>query len=140
VRSPFLIVFAAAISILVGCLGRTGPPSSSAALPDPTCGGIKIKIEGALPCDRIVQIAVGALRERAPEQLARGVAAIDVFLTTCPRGEVPPQIDCGSEQFAQLVTITFEAAPPGGPIEPSLTVAVAPVSGAILGIANPLIL
>jgi len=132
-------VFAAAIAILVGCVGTTGPPSS-VALPDPTCGGIKIKIEGALPCDRIVQIAIEALGERAPEQLARGVAAIEVFLTTCPRGEVPPQIDCGSEQFAQLVTITFKAAPPGGPIEPSLTVAVAPVSGAILGISNPLIL
>lgn len=132
-------MFAAAIAILVGCVGTTGPPSS-VALPDPTCGGIKIKIEGALPCDRIVQIAIEALGERAPEQLARGVAAIEVFLTTCPRGEVPPQIDCGSEQFAQLVTITFKAAPPGGPIEPSLTVAVAPVSGAILGISNPLIL
>ena len=67
------------------------------------------------------------------------MAAIDVFLTTCPRGEVPPQIECGSEQFAQLVIITFEAAPPGGPMEPSLTVAVAPVSGTILGIANPLV-
>ncbi len=137
-RSPFLLVLAAAISILVGCLGTTGPPSS-AALPNPTCGGLKIKIEGALPCDRIVQIAIEALRERAPQQLSRGVAAIDVFLSTCPQGEVPPQIDCSSEQFAQLVTITFNAAPPGGPIEPSLTVAVAPVSGAILGISNPLI-
>ena len=138
-RRPLLLVLAAAISILVGCLGTTGPPSS-VALPDPTCGGLKIKIEGALPCDRVVQIAIEALRERAPQQLSRGVAAIDVFLSTCPRGEVPPQIDCGSEQFAQLVTITFNAAPPGGPIEPSLTVAVAPVSGTILGISNPLIL
>lgn len=127
------------MSILVGCLGSTGP-SPSVALPDPTCGGIKIKIEGALSCDRIVQIAIEALRERAPEQLARGVTAIDVVLSTCPRGEIPPQIDCSSEQFAQLVTVTFKASPPGGPIEPSLTVAVAPVSGAILGIANPLIL
>ena len=137
VRSPFLFVLAAALSILVGCSSTDGP-SASDTLPDPTCGGIKIKIEGALPCDRIVQIAIEALRERAPE-LNRGVAAIDVFLTTCPRGEVPPQIDCGSEQFAQLVTVKFMPSPPGGPIEPSLTVAVAPVSGAILGIANPLI-
>lgn len=127
------------MSILVGCLGSTGP-SPSVALPDPTCGGIKIKIEGALSCDRIVQIAIEALRERAPEQLSRGVTAIDVVLSTCPRGEIPPQIDCSSEQFAQLVTVTFKASPPGGPIEPFLTVAVAPVSGAILGIANPLIL
>ena len=138
-RSPLLLVLAAAVSVLVGCLGTTDPPSSG-ALPVPTCGGLKIKIDGALPCDRIVQIAIEALRERAPQQLSRGVAAIDVFLTTCPRGEVPPQIDCGSEQFTQLVTVTFNAAPPGGPIEPSLTVAVAPVSGVILGISNPLIL
>jgi hypothetical protein len=92
-----------------------------------------------LPCDRIVQIAIEALRERAPEQLSRGVTAIDVFLTTCPRGEVPPQINCANEQFAQLVTVTFGPSEPGGPIEPSLTVAVAPASGQILGIANPLI-
>ena len=124
--------------MLVGCSGTIGP-AASVTLPDPTCGGIKIKIEGALPCDRIVEIAIDALRDRAPAQLHRGVAAIDVFLTACPRGEMPPQIDCGNEQFAQLVTIRFMESPPGGPIEPSLTVAVAPVRGAILGIANPLI-
>jgi hypothetical protein len=138
VSRPFLFALVAAISILGGCLGTTGPPSS-VPLPAPTCGGIKIKIEGALPCDRIVEIAIGALRHGAPEQLARGVAAIDVFLAACPRGEVPPQIDCRGEEFAQLVTVTFNPAPAGGPIEPSLTVAVAPVSGTILGIANPLI-
>lgn len=132
-----LLLVVAATSILAGCLGTSGLPSS--ALPDPTCGGIKIKIEGALPCDRVAEIAIGALRNRAPEQLARGVAAIDVLLTTCPRNEVPPQIDCGSEQFAQLVTITFKDGPAGGLIEPSLTVAVAPASGAVLGIANPLV-
>ena len=133
-----LLVLASVTWILVGCVGTTGSPSSL-ALPDPTCGGIKIKIEGALPCDRIVQIAIEALRERAPEQLSRGVTAIDVFLTTCPRGEVPPQINCGNEQFAQLVTVTFGPSAAGGPIEPSLTVAVAPASGQILGIVNPLI-
>ena len=133
-----LLVLAATISILAGCIGTTGPPAS-VPLPPPTCGGIKIKIEGALPCERIVDIAIGALRDRAPEQLSRGVAAIDVLLATCPTGEVPPQINCGAERFVQLVTVTFTAAPPGGPLEPSLTVAVAPVSGAILGIANPLV-
>jgi hypothetical protein len=138
VRGSFPLVLVSAVAILVGCLGTTGPPTS-VTLPEPTCGGIKIKIEGALPCERIVQIAIEALRERAPGQLVRGVAAIDVLLTTCPRGEVPPQIDCGNEQFAQLVTVTFKPAPPGGPIEPSLTVAIAPVSGRVLGIANPLI-
>lgn len=132
------LVLAVAILTLAGCLGTAGTPGS-ALLPTPTCGGIKILIEGSLPCDKVVEIAIGALRERAPEQLARGVAAIDVVLSTCPANEVPPQITCGSEQFAQLVTVTFGAAPPGGPIEPSLTVAVGPVSGAILGISNPLI-
>ncbi len=121
-----------------GCLGTTGPPPA-VALPDPTCGGLKIRIDGALPCERIAEIAIAALADRAPEQLARGVTSIDVFLAACPRGEMPPQIDCGAEEFAQLVTVTFAAAPPGGPIGPSLTVAVAPVSGRVLGIANPLI-
>jgi hypothetical protein len=134
----FLLALAAAVSILAGCLGATGP-GSSAALPEPTCGGIKIKIEGALSCERVVETAVAALRERAPDQPARGVAAIDVFLTTCPIGEMPPQIDCGKEQFVQLVTVKFKDAAASGPIEPSLTVAVAPVSGAVLGISNPLI-
>jgi hypothetical protein len=134
----FLLVLAAGMSILVGCLGTT-EPAGSAPLPAPTCGGLKIQIEGALPCDKVVEIAIGALRERAPDQLARGVAAIDVVLSTCPTNEVPPQINCGREKFAQLVTITLKDAPPGGPIEPSLTVAVGPVSGAVLGIANPLI-
>lgn len=134
----FLLVLVAATSILAGCIGTAGPPNS-VPLPQPTCGGIKIAIDGALPCDNVVQLAIGALRERAPDQLSRGVAAIDVMLTTCPRNEVPPQITCGQEQFVQLVTVTFQPAPAGGPIEPSLTVAVAPVSGAILGVVNPLI-
>jgi hypothetical protein len=138
VNSRFLLVLAAAIAIIAGCGGTSGA-SSSVALPQPTCGGLKIKIEGAIPCEKVVAIAIDALRVRAPEQLARGVAAIDVFLTTCPVGEVPPQINCGSEQFVQLVTITFNPSPPDGPMEPSLTVAVAAVSGAVLGIANPLI-
>lgn len=127
-----------AIAILAGCIGTSGKPSS-VPLPVATCGGIKIRIVGALTCEAVVDIAIGALRDRAPDQLARGVAAIDVFLAVCPRGEVPPQIDCGPEEFAQLVTVTFEAALPGGATEPSLTVAVAPVTGAVLGIANPLI-
>jgi len=138
VSRSLLLVLAATVSIVAGCFVTTGPPSS-VSLPAPTCGGIKIKIEGALPCERVVEIAIGALRDRAPDQLSRGVAAIDVFLTTCPTGEVPPQITCGTEPFVQMVTVTFAAAPPGGPLEPSLTVAVAPVSGAVLGIANPLV-
>lgn len=125
-------------AVLAGCGGGASPTPES--LPSPTCGGLKILIQGALPCERVVEIAVGALAARSPEQLARGIAAIDVVLATCPRNEMPPQIDCGNERFAQLVTVTFASQPQGGPIEPSLTVAVAPVSGAVLGISNPLIL
>ena len=124
--------------MLGGCVVRTGPPPVG-ELPQPTCGGLKIKIDGALPCDRIVENAIAALRERAPEQLARGVAAIDVVLNACPRDEVPQQIQCSGVPFVQLVTVTFGPAPSGGPIDPSLTVAVDPTTGAILGIANPLV-
>jgi hypothetical protein len=133
-----LLVLVATLALLAGC---SGPQASASGepLPSPVCGGIKIKIEGALPCEQIVQIAIGALRDRAPEQLMRGVTAIEVFLTTCPRGEVPQQIDCANEPFVQLVTVTFGPAPDGGPIEQTLTVAVAPVSGRVLGISNPLI-
>jgi hypothetical protein len=125
--------------VLTGCGGVASEPSA-AALPTPTCGGMKIRIEGALPCDEVVRIAVDALMQQAPEQIARGVESIDVFLTNCPRNEVPPQVDCGAEEFAQMVTVTFRDAPAGGGFaEPSLTVAVAPVSGRVLGIVNPLI-
>ena len=79
-------------------------------------------------------------RSRAGAGAARpGVTAIDVFLASCPRDEIPPQVDCGAEKFAQLVTVRFAPAPAGGPIEASLTVAIAPVSGRVLGIVNPLI-
>jgi hypothetical protein len=126
------------VMVVAGCVGTTGPPSTI-ALPEPTCGGVKILIDGALPCDTVVEIAVATLAEQAPEQVGRGIEAIDVFLTGCPRFEIPPQVDCGMEDFAQMVTVSFAAAPPGGPIEPSLTVAVAPVSGRVMGIVNPLI-
>jgi hypothetical protein len=130
-----LVVLPALVS---GC-GRTEESAPGEPFPSPVCGGIKIKIEGALPCDRVVEIALGALRDRAPEQLARGATAVEVFLANCPRDEIPQQIDCGSEPFAQLVTVTFASTPGGGPIERTLTVAVAPVTGRVLGIANPLI-
>lgn len=128
----------ALVAILAGCAGAA-ESAPGEPLPSPVCGGIKIRIEGALPCERVVEIAIDALRDRAPQQLSRGVAAIEVFLTTCPRGEVPQQIDCGTEEFVQLVTVTFADDPASGPIEPTLTVAVAPVSGRVLGISNPLI-
>lgn len=137
--------FGAAILALVivsGCdvlgLRVGGPPGP--VIPPPTCGGIKVLIENALDCTEVTAIAVKTLAERAPEQVGRGIASIDVMLDTCPAGEVPPQIDCTGVQFAQLVSVTFGPAPPGGPIEPSLTVAIEPVTGRVLGISNPLIL
>jgi hypothetical protein len=137
------VALAIVISLLSGCdLDPGGPGGSTLTfgnVPAPTCGGIKVLIEGALPCDVIAARALDELATRAPEQLARGVTAIDVMLADCPAGEVPQLIDCTGVQFAQLVTVTFEAPRPGGPIEPSLTVALEPVTGRLLGIANPLI-
>ena len=131
------------VSILSGCDLDPGGPGGSTFefgnLPTPTCGGIKVLIEGALPCDDVVALAIDAIANQAPEQVARGITAIDVMLTNCPAGEVPQLIDCTGVQFAQLVTVTFEPPRPGGPIELSLTVALEPVTGRVLGIANPLI-
>lgn len=126
-------------ALVAGCAGAPTPSPAPSVLPEPTCGGIEIALPGALACDRIAAIAMRTLAERAPDQLARGVTRIDVALQPCPRGEVPPQVDCTGETHAQLVTVEFGPAPPGGPIEPSLTVAIGPVSGRVLGVANPLI-
>jgi hypothetical protein len=125
--------------IVAGCglVGRPGPTPQ--AIPAPTCGGAKILIPGALPCDELVRIAIEVLRGEAPIQLDRGIIAVDVELQGCPKQEVPPQIDCAGEDFVQLVTVTFGPSVDGGPIEPSLSVALAPVSGRLLGIVNPLI-
>jgi hypothetical protein len=138
------VVIASVVSVAIaaGC-AATGPAPTPAVtatgIPAPACGGLKILIPDALSCERVVSTALQALAERSPDQLRRGITGIDVVLGQCPRGEMPPMIDCGTEQFAQMVTVEFGPAPPGGPIEPSLTVAVAPVTGAILGISNPLI-
>lgn len=138
----------ALVSAVLAACGSGGPgttppaPSTSAStapMPSATCGGIKILIEGALPCDRIVAIALDTLARRAPEQLALGVTTIDVLLSGCPVGEMPPQIDCTGARFAQMVTVAFGPAPAGVFIESSLTVAIEPVSGRVLGIENPLI-
>jgi hypothetical protein len=132
-----------AVVLVGGCAADIVTPSPSSpaisGLPVPTCGGLKIAIDPSLPCERVVEIAIAALRARAPQQLARGVAAIDVLLSDCPSGEVPPQITCGGSTFAQMVTVTFGPAGNSGFIEPSLTVAVEPTTGAVLGISNPLI-
>lgn len=135
-----LLALLAALAIAAAC-GTDDVDISPAppSLPQPTCGGLKIAIDPSLPCERIVEIAIAALNERAAPHLARGVTAIDVVLAECPRGEIPRQITCGNSRFAQLVTVTFAPAGQGGPIEPSLTVAVEPSTGAILGIQNPLI-
>ena len=126
-------------SLVVACSLVGSPGPTDLTLPDPTCGGARIEIPGALGCEALAQIALEELQAEAPAQLARGVIAVTVELQGCPRNEVPPQLDCTGEDFVQLVTFTFGASEPGGPIEPSLSVGVAPVSGRVLGIVNPLI-
>jgi hypothetical protein len=128
--------------LATGILGACGTDEASApplAGIVPTCGGLKVAIDPSLPCERVAEIALNELHTRAPQQLDRGVTAVDVVLAECPRGEVPQQVSCGDAQFAQLVTVTFGPAGDSGLIEPSLTVAVNPVTGAVLGVENPLI-
>lgn len=129
-----------ALGLLVAACSLVGSPGATdLTLPAPTCGGARIEIPGALRCEALVEIALEELRAQAPGQLARGVIAVTVDLQGCPRNEVPPQLDCTGEDFVQLVTFTFGASDPGGPLEPSLSVGVAPVSGRVLGIVNPLV-
>ena len=127
-----------ACAVIVACSGEV-EPSPPPSQPVPACGGLEVRIDPSLSCERVAEIALNALHERAPQQLARGVIAVNVVLAQCPRGEVPPQVSCGESQFAQLVTVIFGPAGSSGLVEPSLTVAVEPVTGAILGIENPLI-
>jgi len=104
-----------------------------------TCGGAKIEIPGALPCDDLVDIAVQALRAEVPALFDRGVVAVAVELGGCPRNEIPAQLDCTGEDFVQLVSFTFGPSVQGGPTEPSMAVGLAPVTGRVLGIVNPLL-
>ena len=129
----------AAAWLLAGCGVLGSPAPTGLFLPAPTCGGARVVIPGALSCDDLVGIALQVLRTEVPRQLDRGVIAVTVELQGCPRNEVPPQLDCTGEDFVQLVTFTFEPSVEGGPIEPSLSVGLAPVSGRVLGIVNPLI-
>jgi hypothetical protein len=128
---PALLALLAAAS-LGGCAAVPG----SRPAPQPTCGGIKMAIPGALTCQQVTSIALNRLAQVSPDPMARGVSSIDVVLSECPRGEMPPMIDCTGEQFAQMVTVNFVG---GNPKLDSLTVAVGPVTGRVLGISNPLI-
>ena len=126
-------------SLVAGCGILASPPPTALALPAPTCGGAKIEIPGALPCDDLVGIALQVLRAEVPALLDRGVIAVAVELGGCPRNEVPAQLDCSGEDFVQLVTFTFGPSVQGGPIEPSMAVGLAPVTGRVLGLVNPLL-
>jgi hypothetical protein len=139
-RQPLAVLAALLVLLMIcgGC-GTDDADLPPAGLPRPTCGGLKIAIDPSLPCERVAEIAISVLRQQAPAQLARGVTAIDVVLADCPRGEIPAQISCGNSSFAQLVTVTFGPGRAGQLVEPSLTVAVEPTTGAVLGIENPLI-
>lgn len=139
VRPPFRAVLLLVASITVGaCAAAPGGPTPI-PIPSPTCGGLEVLVEGALPCSRVVEIAVGTLAASYPDHVARGISAIEVTLASCQDGAVPPQVDCAGNAFAQHVLVTFGPAGAGGPIEPSLIVVVAPVDGHVLGIENPLI-
>ncbi len=110
------------------------------AIPAPACGGARVSIQDALPCEAIAGVALGAVAKSAPALLATGVAGIDVYLEACPEDEVPPEIDCRGEPYAQFVTITFGSPGRGEASESGLTVVVAPVSGRVLGISDQLVL
>jgi hypothetical protein len=139
-RRLLAVVAASALAGAVAGCGTLGSPSpTSLALPSPTCGGAKILIPGAVPCEQLVRLGLEVLQREAPGQLDRGVIAVTVDLEACPKNAIPRQLDCSGEDFVQLVTFTFGPSGEGGPIEPSLSVGVGPVSGRILGIVNPLI-
>jgi hypothetical protein len=133
------ILVASLVAVAAGCGLVGGGSPSPQPLPEPTCGGAKVAIPGALPCAELARLAIEVLRKEAPQQLARGIIAIDVNLQGCPANEVPPQLDCTGEAFVQLVTITFSPPVDGGPVEPSLAVGLDPTSGRVLGIVNPLV-
>lgn len=137
-RSRGLLI-ALGLALGIALAGCAGPDPDPSIVIQPTCGGLELAIDGALTCDQVAQIAVDTLTERSPDQIRRGVTAIDVQLAPCPQMEVPPQIDCAGEELAQMVKVTFGPPPANGPIEEFLVVAVAPVSGEVLGIANPLV-
>jgi hypothetical protein len=126
-------------SLVAGCGILASPGPTALALPAPACGGARIEIPGALPCDDLVGIALEVLRAEVPTLLDRGVIAVSVELGGCPRNEVPAQLDCTGEDFVQLVTFTFGPSVEGGPTEPSMAVGVAPVTGRVLGLVNPLL-
>jgi hypothetical protein len=136
-RTWFAVLLAA--WLVAGCGVFRSPEPTELVLPAPTCGGARVVIPGALPCADLVQIALEVLLAEVPAQLDRGVIAVTVDLRGCPRDEVPPQLDCSGEDFVQLVTFTFGPSVPGGPIEPTMSVGLAPVSGRVLGLVNPLI-
>jgi hypothetical protein len=138
--SPLLALVAVlALGVVSACGLLSEPSPTTAAIPDATCGGAQVVIPDALACQELAAIAIRHLREEVPAQLERGVVSVTVELQGCPRNEVPPQLDCTGEDFVQLVTVTFGPTVAGGPIEPSLSVGVAPVTGRVLGIVNPLI-
>lgn len=132
------------VAFLVGACSFLGPQpvilstvGVARPLPQPTCGGLKVLIEGGLPCEQLVSSAFGTLTEQAPGYMARGVTQIDVTLAACPSGTAPANIDCLGNDFAQYVKVTFGPAQPNGPVEPWLAVILDPVSGQVLGFESP---
>jgi len=137
IRSPALIALMVLAAVVAG--GCSSGTDSEAAIPAPTCVGGPVGIPGALPCERVAELAIDALRAEAPEQLERRATGVVVELSRCPAGEMPPQVDCTGVSDAWMVRLSFGPAPSGGPIEDQLTVALEPVTGRLLGIVNPLV-
>ena len=131
-----LLLLLALLTFSAGCTAAAATPPP---MPQPVCGGIEIAIPGAMSCEEAARRAVAVLRERAAQHIARGVTGIQVALMPCPKGEVPPQIDCTGETNVYLVTVHFNVVGDNALMEDNLTVGISPVSGRILGIANPLI-
>lgn len=138
------LAFVGAAAFLVGACSFLGPQpvilstvGVPVAQPQPTCGGLKILIDGALPCQDVASIAIETLARQAPDHMARGVVAIDVSLAPCPSGALEQNVDCLGNEIAQFVTVTFGPMLPDSPVEPSLIVVLDPVSGRLLGFENP---
>jgi hypothetical protein len=136
IRARTAVLIVVVTALVAAC---SGSPIGGGAIPSPSCGSGDAPIAGSLACDRLADIAIETLRERAPGQLARGVTEVAVSIERCPVGEVPPQVDCAGVTHAAMVRVAFGPAPLDGPIEMYLVVAIDPMTGRVLGIVNPLI-
>jgi hypothetical protein len=134
-------LLAALLVVAIGA-GCTSAPASPTPSPSPpaACAEMDMFVEGRIECGDAVDRALAALRQLVPEQMAKGVAGIEVRLGNCPVGEIPPQIQCvDPARQLYFVTVRFGPPGPGQPMDESLTVGLDATSGRVMGISNPLI-